>query len=568
VAISCLPAADCEVGQRAAILDGVASMDLGLVGGTVADVRAGRLVRQAVGIATGRIAALGPDREIAARSRQVLDLAGAVVVPGYIEPHGHLLAASPTEFAAVVLRHGTTTAVVDALPLMMLARPDKLADVLAHLARLPMKFRWLIRLHPQSFTNGDGRFAPERLVALWRQPWAAGVGEVTRWFDVVLGDPQLRALIRAARQDGRPVEGHAPGASRERLAALREAGVTSCHEAVTAQEVRDRLEAGLVAMLRHSSIRPDLPALLEAVTPEEVAAGRVMLTADGPTPAFIADRGYLDGLARIALDRGLDPLDVLRMITRNPARYFGWEDLGEVAVGARADLNVLADLRQPTPLLVISGGEVVVRDGTVVVPLPPPDWRDVFEPLPVPRLPPQALACPPGRTGLRLVNDVITEPLPPDAVAPQALHLALVDRRGRWVTRARLAGCADRLGGLATTLTSGFEPVAVLGSDPTDMAAALDRLHQVGGGLVVVERGAEIFTLPLDRGPYSSRPWAEVVEANRHFNTLMRARGYRFTDPLFTLLFLTFDSLPWVRVTARGLWDVRQRRIIHPPDPL
>ncbi len=534
----------------------------------MADVRAGRIRRLAVGIRAGRIAALESDDEIRSRSGAVLDLAGAVVVPGYIEPHGHLLAASPTEFAAVLLRHGTTTAVIDALPLMMLARPDRLAEVLEHLAGLPMKFRWLIRLHPQSFTDGDGRFAPERLRALWRRPWAAAVGEVTRWFDVVLGDPHLLELIRQARQDDRPVEGHAPGASRERLAALRAAGVTSCHEAVTAREVRDRLEVGLVAMLRHSSIRPDLPALLEAVTPQDIAAGKVMLTADGPTPAFIADGGYLDGLARIALGRGVDPLDVLRMITWNPARYYGWDDLGAVAVGARADLNVLADLRDPTPVAVISGGEVVVRDGAVTAALPAPDWRDVFEPLPVPRLPPEALACPPGRVGLRLVSDVITEPLPPEAVPPRALHLALVDRRGRWVTRARLAGCADRLGGLATTLTSGFEPVAVLGADPRDMAQALVRLGELGGGLVVVDGGSEVFALPLDAGPYSLRPWAEVVEANRRFNALMRARGYPFSDPLFTLLFLTFDSLPWIRVTARGVWDVRRREIVQPPDPL
>jgi adenine deaminase len=101
------------------------------------------------------------------------------------------------------------------------------------------------------------------------------------------------------------------------------------------------------------------------------------------------------------------------------------------------------------------------------------------------------------------------------------------------------------------------------------MARALERLGALGDGVVVTDDdGTEVFTLPLDVGPYSSRPWGEVVDANRRFNALMRARGYRFSDPLFTLLFLTFDSLPWARVTARGVWDVRRRQIVHPPDPL
>src|SRR5439155_12852969 len=91
------------------------------------------------------------------------------------------------------------------------------------------------------------------------------------------------ATRRAARDEGKPVEGHAAGASFERLAALARAGFTSCHEAVTADDVRDRLRAGLLTMLRHSSIRPHLPDLLQAVTREEIASGRVMLTADGPT---------------------------------------------------------------------------------------------------------------------------------------------------------------------------------------------------------------------------------------------------------------------------------------------
>jgi adenine deaminase len=54
------------------------------------------------------------------------------------------------------------------------------------------------------------------------------------------------------------------------------------------------------------------------------------------------------------------------------------------------------------------------------------------------------------------------------------------------------------------------------------------------------------------------------VEANRRFNALMRARGYRFSDPLFSLLFLSFESLPWGRLTSRGVWDVRARRALAP----
>ncbi len=543
-------------------------VDLALTGGSVADARAGTVRRAAVGIAGPDIAAIGSDDEVGGHARQVIDVSGQTIVPGYIEPHGHILLANPVEFAGALLRHGTTTAVMDALPLMLLARPDRLPDLLEHLAGLPMKFRWLIRLHPQSFADTGDRFALPALRALWRKPWAAAVGEVTRWFDVLQGDPDLVAKIRAAREDGKPVEGHAAGASYERLTALANAGFTSCHEAVTAQEVRDRLRAGLVAMLRHSSIRPDLPELLGAATHEDIVAGRLMLTADGPTPAFIGESGYLDHLLEVATGTGLPSMDALRMVTLNPARYYRMTDVGEIAVGMRADVNVLSGLDHPMPSIVIAGGKIVARDGALEASLPSPAWRDVFEPTGIPTLPPAIFAAPPDPVpGIRMVNDVITEPVPAAEVPAGALQAVLVDRHGRWITRARVIGLAGRLGGLATTITSGFD-VAVLGQHPADMAAAFARMAGMGGGLVVVEGGREVFSLPLELGAFSLRPWAEVVDANRRFNALMHKRGYRFADPIFSLLFLTFDSLPWIRLTGRGVWDVRNRRVLTPSTSL
>jgi adenine deaminase len=79
-----------------------------------------------------------------------------------------------------------------------------------------------------------------------------------------------------------------------------------------------------------------------------------------------------------------------------------------------------------------------------------------------------------------------------------------------------------------------------------------------------VEQGEVLFHLPFDLGVWSSRPWGEVVGADRRFAELLAARGYEFRDPVYSLLFLTFDSLPWIRLTSRGVWDVRTRRVLAP----
>jgi len=538
------------------------------VGGRIADVRTHVVRPGTITIAGSSIVAITEDGTDAPPARQTLDVRGRIIVPGYIEPHTHIVLANPIEFGRAVLPGGTTTAVVDALPLMMCARTDHLAPTLDRLAMLPLSLRWLIRLHPQSF-SADDRFSLDQLRPLWRLPSAAAVGEVTRWFDVSEGAPDLLEKIRAAHADGRRVEGHAAGASYQRLLALAAAGFTSCHEAVTAEEARDRLRAGLHVMLRHSPIRPDLPQLAAAVTPDLYFSPRLMLTADGPSPQFIADEGYMEHVLDVALQSGIPPLTALQMITLNPAAYYGLEDRGEIAVGKRADLNVLRDLADPHPEVVIAGGRIVARDGKLASPAPDFSWAGVFEPLALPRPAPATFATDPTSTiACRLVNDVITEPLPTGPLSPDAVQAVLIDRAGRWNTRLFITGFVDRLGGLATTTTSAFD-LLVLGQRPEDMALAAHRVAELGGGLVVVEEAREILSFPLDLGGvYSSAPWNDVVHQNRAFNAWMHARGFRFHDPLFTLLFLTFDSLPWIRLTSRGIWDVRHRRVITPAFPL
>ncbi len=537
--------------------------DLCLAGGMVADVRGARLYRAAVALTADRISGVGLDADLAPRAARVMDVTGRTIVPGYIEPHTHAILANPVELAYRIGAHGTTTAAIDALPLMMMVPPDRLAGVLEVLSDLPVALRWLIRLHPQSFASEE-QFALRTLRDLWRRPFAAAVGEVTRWPDVLAGDPGLLEKIAAAREDGRRVEGHAPGASFDRLAALASAGFTSCHEAITAAEVADRLRAGLYVMLRYSSIRPDLPDLLAGIGPDAIASGRVMLTVDGPSPAFLDDRGYQDGLLALAIEFGVPPMDALRMVTINPADYFEFADRGEIAVGRRADLNVLDSLKDPRPSVVVAGGKVIFDHGAPAAP-PALPWPTLIPPARLAAVSDEAFRHPDDVPALRFVNDVILDQAP----APGAgLTAMLVDRDGHWVTRCRLGGFADELGGLATTISSAFDPL-VLGRDPADMARAYRRLRAQGGGIAVVDGGADVFALPLDLGGiFSARPWREVAAADRDFIRILRARGYRFADPLFSLLFLTFDSLPWVRLTSRGIWDVRRRKVISPSTPL
>jgi adenine deaminase len=164
---------------------------------------------------------------------------------------------------------------------------------------------------------------------------------------------------------------------------------------------------------------------------------------------------------------------------------------------------------------------------------------------------------------LRLVSAVISR-LEDRPLAPGDLHAALVDRAGRWVAPAVVAGFAERVDGLATTLSTDFN-ILVLGRAPSAMARAVNRLLDLRGGLVLVEGDEVAYEVPLPIGGIMGRlSLADAAAAERGLREALTARGHPHHDPLFTLLFLSADFLPALRLTPRGLWDVRASRILLP----
>jgi adenine deaminase len=127
-----------------------------------------------------------------------------------------------------------------------------------------------------------------------------------------------------------------------------------------------------------------------------------------------------------------------------------------------------------------------------------------------------------------------------------------------------VAGFAERIDGLATTLSTDFN-ILVLGRTPAAMARAVNRLLDLRGGLVLVDGATSAYELALPIGGIMGRgSFADAAAAERRFREALIARGHAHHDPFFTLLFLSADFLPAVRLTPLGVWDVRASRILLP----
>ena len=97
------------------------------------------------------------------------------------------------------------------------------------------------------------------------------------------------------------------------------------------------------------------------------------------------------------------------------------------------------------------------------------------------------------------------------------------------------------------------------------MARAVNRLLELHGGVVIVDGDEVAWELPLPLGGIMTRmelPEAAAQEEALHAR--LRERGYPFHDPFFTMLFLSADFLPAVRLSPRGVWDVKAGRVLLP----
>jgi adenine deaminase len=566
--------------------------DLYIQNGHLVNVYSGEILEgHNIAIGGQRIAYVGPSREMVTPETEVIDAAGAYLLPGYIDPHAHVdFWANPLALTPHFLTSGTTAVMADPHDIVGAVGLTGLELLVEMTSGLPLKFFFSLPVSSPPFPEFEGEdvvplaamegyLAREEILAL---------SEVTPWIRLTSADSDLLAKFELGERWGKSIEGHTTGASFDKLNALVAAGLTSCHEALNAGEARERLRLGLAVMLRHGSIRSDLEALIGLVTEEpKVDTRGVMFTPDWKSPSDVLKHGYMDHLVRLSIELGVPSITAIQMATLNPAAYLRLDrEFGSLAPGRRADILLVDDLRRPTPRIIIADGRVVVRDGELTFDLPPLSASAAEIPWLPHRIIPASLSpadftieatSSTGRAtvpAIAIVNKTITQRrdvtlpirdgqicLPGDQ---DILKIGLLNRDRSGFVTAFLAGFGAKVGGLAASVAHELHKPMVVGCREDDMVAALRRVRELGGGIVLVHEGQVRAEIPLPIGGLMSAGSLEDVATQMGaMKAVLREMNCPLEDPVFTLGFLSFSALPWIRLTPSGLLDVKNREILY-----
>ena len=570
-----------------AVAAGRAPADLVIRNGKLVNVQSREILDGwEVAVCHGRFAYVGPDAShCVGETTKILDVEGQYLIPGLCDGHMHIESGmlTPAEFAAAVIPHGTTTMFTD---------PHEIANVLGlrgvrmmHDEALMQPVNIFTQM-PSCAPSAPGlettgfEVSAEDVAEAMAWPGIIGLGEMMNFPGVVHGDSQMLAEMAATMQAGKTVGGHyaSPDLGPD-FHAYAAGGAADDHEGVAEDDAIARVRQGMRSMLRLGSAWYDVEAQITAVTDRGLDPRNFILCTDDCHSGTLINEGHMNRVVRHAIACGCDPLIALQMATVNTATHFGLErELGSIAPGRRADVIVTSDLETLPIHRVIARGQTVAVDGQIQVDCPHYDWpADARSTVHLGK----ALAAgdfeitaPDGaNTVTAKVIGVVENQAPTKALTAQlpvensvvegqgeTCQIALVERHR--ATGGVVNGFVSGFGytgsmAMASTVAHDSHHMIVVGTDRAMMAAASNRLAEIGGGVSVWKDGKEIALVELPiAGLMSDSPAAEVAAKADRMVEAMSECGCTLNNAYMQHSLLALVVIPELRISDLGLVDV------------
>ena len=545
--------------------------DLVLKNASYVNVFSSELCKADIAVAEGLIVGMG---EYSGETE--VDVSGKIVLPGFIDAHIHLESAmvSPCEFAKAVLPHGTTTVICDPHEIANVMGTDGIEYMLQATENLPVDVRFMLpSCVPATPLDESGAVLDYRAIdSFYDHPRVQGLAEMMNYPGVIGADAQVIEKIVAAQAHHKKIDGHAPDLVGNALNAYIAAGVYSDHECHDAADAIAKLERGQFIMIREGTAAHNLEALLPLLT--DKYAERCMFCCDDKHPSDLLDKGHIDFNVREAIRRGVDPIIAVRVACHHAARYFLLNNRGAIAPGYLADFVVIDNFDDFNILSVFKKG-TLMYDGKTVTPFPAPTVepyleRRAHDTFRVPQLSADDFAehRPRGVIGMIPGELVSSDCGYSDRISVEddILKIAVVERHKNThhIGIGYLKGYGLKRGAVATSVSHDSHNIIVVGTNEKDMAAAVNHIVTMQGGIAVVENEAVLAQVQLSiAGIMSDDPLEVVNTALEHAKEVAFGLGVsRAVDPFMTLSFMSLPVIPKLRLTTRGVIDVETQQYV------
>jgi len=509
-----------------------------------------------------------------------IDLKGSYIAPGFIDGHVHIESSmlTPNNYAQAVLPRGTTSVVADCHEIANVCGENGIDFMLEASKNLPLDVYMMIpSCVPSTKFETSGAFLrAENIKKYVNNSRVLGLGEMMDYPGTINGDKEVLKKIELFSH--KVIDGHAPGVYKEDLNAYCLAGVKTCHECTTPDELVEKVKRGMYIHLREGSQTKNVRDLLPGINQKYYS--HILFCSDDLHPLDIGKIGHIDNNINIAIQYGIDPIEAISMATINIANCYNINDSGAISPGRKADFVVFDSLEKIEVKKVYKNGKLVVSDSEVLFSSEHLDYTGVLDTVKFNidnvnleyKLKSDFVnvigLIKNNVTTLKLkrnvvLNDLIFYPKLNDDL----LKLVVIERHRLTgnIGKGIVEGYGLKDGAIAMTIAHDSHNLVCIGDNDLDMLCAINKIKDIGGGIVIAKDNRVIDYLQLAVGGLMSTENLEFV-SNKISNLEKIARKIGVSkdieDPFLQLAFLSLTVIPELKLSDFGLFDVNNFRII------
>ena len=491
--------------------------------------------------------------------RTEYDLSGSYIIPGLIDAHVHIESSLlvPREYARLVALHGTTTVIADPHEIANVAGAQGIDFMLAERSGSLIDIQYLLPscVPATPVDTGGATLDARDLRQFIGCEGILGLGEMMNVPGVLAADPAIGEKLQIFSLR----EGHAPLLRGHDLNAYILAGLQSDHECTLLDEAEEKLRRGMYIFIREGSTERNIADLIGLVNSNTVA--RCCFATDDCHADILFERGHIDRCVRRAVECGLEPELALRMATLSAAERFGLSDRGALTPGRRADFCVVDDLHQFIVKKVYVMGKEVYPVHSAPSASPPFPFTCRIPSADEIRITGSGEAHVIGLVPHQIITESLRYTLAvqdiPD-VHRDILKVIVCNRyRDKECAIGLVHGFSLKRGAIASSISHDAHNIIAVGTSDAEIRLAIEGVIRSRGAMVAVV-GKTPTVLPLDCGGLmSTLPYPEVVKRLKDLHRVTQGVG-SIDDPFMYLSFLALTVIPSLRMTERGMFDVRK----------
>jgi adenine deaminase len=529
----------------------------------------------------GFIASIEEDNGSSYGDAKVIDADGLYLCPGFIDAHTHLDSMYPFfELVPYAIKGGTTTIITECAMAACACGMEGVKSFIESTKGYPLRCYFVAPPLTPPFPQMESclGLSLKEFSKLLRREDFLGIGE-GYWTRLVEGDDRVLKQAVLAMSLNKRLDGHSAGARGKRLTEYVLTGITSCHESVTIDEVLEKLRSGLYIMIREGFVRRELKEL-SRLKDMDVDKRRIMLVSDVFDAVMLYEEGYMDSVVKRAIQYGIPPIEAVKMVTINPADYSGLRHLGAIAPLRYADILFLKNLEDVSIEKVMVNGEILYKDGVFTKAIKPYHYpEEMRHSIKLEKFKEDdfKIKASPKTDLIRVIeiaNQTITKEVAFKAEVKDGfleknlqmdiIPVAVINRRDRHrIGKGFIKGTGIKSGALATTLIWDTTNILTIGSNESDMKEAVNRLIEIQGGITISKNGKIIYEFPMPvYGVIPLDSMEELRDKTKALDEGMGEIGASLERPFLTLQTIPFTGLPFLRITDKGLVDIKSKKLV------